>query len=142
MQAVTEIGAPQLERSHSRRPLVLLGVVAFGIVIALVASTFHRSVVYYLTPTEAISHHGGQVRISGTVVNDSIRSDTDRGAVSFRVTDGRTTLTVENLGPAPDTLKNGAEAVAEGSVGTDGVFHSVKLFAKCPSKFESKKAGR
>lgn len=127
-----------LERPRSRRPLVLLGLVALVIVVALVASVFKRSVVYYQTTTEVVSQQGGQVRLSGIVVDDTIRFDPERGAVSFRVTDGRTTLLVDHVGASPDSLKNGAEAVAEGSLGADGVFHSVKLFAKCPSKFEAK----
>ncbi|HLF41636.1 MAG TPA: cytochrome c maturation protein CcmE [Acidimicrobiia bacterium] len=129
-----------MEAKRSRRPLVLLGLVALGMIGALAASVFSRSVTYYLTPTEVISHQGGQIRVSGTVVDDSIRFDAARGVVSFQVTDGETTIAVEHAGPAPDTLKDGAEAVAEGDLRPDGVFQSVKLFAKCPSKFDTKDA--
>ncbi len=40
--------------------------------------------------------------------------------------------------PVPDTLKPGAQAVADGKMGPDGVFHATKIQAKCASKYEAK----
>ena len=39
--------------------------------------------------------------------------------------------------PLPDTFKEHSEALADGSLGTDGVFHANKIQAKCASKYEA-----
>jgi cytochrome c-type biogenesis protein CcmE len=38
--------------------------------------------------------------------------------------------------PLPDTFKDRAEALADGKLGADGVFHANKIQAKCASKYE------
>lgn len=126
--------------SKRRSPLILLGLLALAAVLALSFTAFRRSVVYYYTATEALAQpQNTSFRLSGDVVKDSIKFQPEQGLVTFKVTDGGSTIDVVYEGPAPDTLKNGAQAVAEGKLGTDGVFRSTKLFARCPSKFEKAK---
>jgi cytochrome c-type biogenesis protein CcmE len=119
-------------------PLLLLAVLVLGVFFAVGYTMFTRSVVYYRTPTEALAAPGEHVRVSGTVVPGSIVKDVGGGTVRFDVTDETSTVTVLFEGAAPDTLKDEAEAVAEGTLGPDGLFHADKLFAKCPSKFQAK----
>jgi cytochrome c-type biogenesis protein CcmE len=38
----------------------------------------------------------------------------------------------------PDTFKSGAQALADGKLGHDGVFRASRIQAKCASKYESK----
>jgi cytochrome c-type biogenesis protein CcmE len=38
--------------------------------------------------------------------------------------------------PLPDTFKEHAEALADGKMGADGMFHAEKIQAKCASKYE------
>jgi cytochrome c-type biogenesis protein CcmE len=40
--------------------------------------------------------------------------------------------------PLPDTFKDNAQALADGRLGQDGVFHASKVQAKCASKYEAK----
>ncbi len=40
--------------------------------------------------------------------------------------------------PLPDTFKDNAQALADGKLGPDGVFHANKVQAKCASKYEAK----
>jgi cytochrome c-type biogenesis protein CcmE len=126
------------ERRPRRLPLLLLGLVALGIFGTLGFTMFARSVTYYRTPTEVLAQPGERVRISGTVVDGSIRTDTAAGVVTFEVADDASTVTVVYTGPKPDTLRDGGQAVAEGALGQDRLFHADTLFAKCPSKFEAK----
>jgi cytochrome c-type biogenesis protein CcmE len=126
------------ERRRSRLPILLLGVIVLGALLALGFTMFGKSVTYYRTPTEVLAEQGRELRLSGTVVDGSIATDAEAGTVAFDVTDGTTTVAVLFTGPQPDTLQDGGEAVAEGALGTDGVFHADTLFAKCPSKFETK----
>jgi cytochrome c-type biogenesis protein CcmE len=39
-------------------------------------------------------------------------------------------------GPKPDLLKNEAQAIMTGQLGTDGAFHADELLLKCPSKYQ------
>ena len=126
------------ERRPNRMPLVVLGVVALGVFVAIGYTMFTRSITYYRTPTEVMSQPGEHVRVAGSVVAGSIRTDTAAGVVSFQVTDDTTTVTIAYEGPKPDTLQDGGQAVAEGALGEDGIFHADTLFAKCPSKFQAK----
>jgi cytochrome c-type biogenesis protein CcmE len=129
------------ERTPNRAPVAILGIIVLGIFLAVGYAMFTRSVVYYKTPTEVRAIPGEHVRLSGTVVEGSVASLPAQGTVSFSVTDGETQIEVLFEGAAPDTLRDGGEAVAEGSLGPDGVFHAEKLFARCPSKFEAKPPG-
>lgn len=126
------------ERKPNRIPVVLLGITVLGAFVAIGFTMFTKSVTYYRTPTEVMASPGVHVRISGTVVAGTIQSDVNAGTVTFDVTDDTTVVTVVYAGPKPDTLADDGEAVAEGSLGTDGVFHADTLFAKCPSKFQAK----
>jgi cytochrome c-type biogenesis protein CcmE len=52
-------------------------------------------------------------------------------------------LKVTYLGtePPPDTFKDDAQALAEGTYGRDGVFHATVLQAKCASKYGPQQPG-
>jgi cytochrome c-type biogenesis protein CcmE len=43
--------------------------------------------------------------------------------------------------PPPDTFKDDAQALAEGTYGRDGVFHATTLQAKCASKYGPQQPG-
>lgn len=40
--------------------------------------------------------------------------------------------------PLPDTFRDGAQALADGKMGSDGVFRAHKIQAKCASKYATK----
>jgi cytochrome c-type biogenesis protein CcmE len=119
-------------------PFVFLGIVVLLVLGSLGYTMLSRSVVYYRTPTEVLAAPGEQVRLSGRVVDGSVRVDAANGVVTFVVADRTSQVPVRFEGAAPDTLEGGANAVAEGTLGTDGTFHAKTLLAKCPSKFSSK----
>jgi cytochrome c-type biogenesis protein CcmE len=125
-----------LEARRSKKPLGVLGIGALVAILLMSFSVFKKSVVYYKTPTEVAQSPGVNVRVSGTVVPGSIQYDEANGVTTFRVTDKTTTIDVSFNGTKPDTLKDNAQAVAEGKY-QDGVFRANTLFAKCPSKFGS-----
>ncbi len=135
-------GFPELDegfvRRPSRLPLVLLGIAVIAALVAVAVTMFTRSIVYYHTPTEVLRMPGERVRLSGQVVDGSIATDPSAGTVRFAVSDGTSTIPIVYHGPRPDTLRDEAEAVVEGELGADGVFHADVLFAKCPSKFQAK----
>jgi cytochrome c-type biogenesis protein CcmE len=127
-----------LERRPHRRPFLVLGLVAVIAVAWLSVDAFQGSVVYYLTPTEALGAEPDVVfRLAGHVADGSIARDATTGTLRFEVTDGTTTIPVRFDGRVPDSLADGAEAVAEGRLGSDGVFAADTVLARCASRFEA-----
>jgi cytochrome c-type biogenesis protein CcmE len=92
---------------------------------------------YYLTVSELRSHAGtGDVRVAGVVQDDVQKSDGGL-RVTFTEKDGTASMPVEYSGTLPDIFKPGITVVAEGKLGSDGVFHARALLAKCPSRFST-----
>src|SRR2546421_11877476 len=94
---------------------------------------------YYVTIKELRGMGDGaytkRLRVAGNVLPGSIkRSGTN---VNFELTENDQVLNVVYAGtePPPDTFKDNAQALAEGSFGRDGVFHAKQIQAKCASKY-------
>jgi len=79
-----------------------------------------------------------QLRVAGDVQKGSIERKKD--AVDFVLVQDAQTLRVSYTGedPLPDTFRDGAQALAEGRIGEDGVFRAQHIQAKCSSKYQSK----
>lgn len=79
-----------------------------------------------------------RLRVAGDVEPGTIERKS--GAVEFILAAEGKQLKVAYHGtePLPDTFKDGAQALADGKLGKDGVFHAQKIQAKCASKYESK----
>ena len=92
---------------------------------------------YYLTVSELRSQKpAGDVRVAGVVQNDVQK--TDGGLhVTFTEKDATASMPVEYSGTLPDIFQPGITVVAEGRIGSDGVFHARTLLAKCPSRFST-----
>jgi cytochrome c-type biogenesis protein CcmE len=77
-------------------------------------------------------------RVSGYVGEDSVHRFGRE--VRFTLTEDKLTLPVVYSGiePLPDTFKGGAQALADGKLGSDGVFRATAIQAKCASKYEAK----
>ena len=138
-------GGSELNLERGRRPWlwIVVGLVIVGTVSVAVTFFMGKSVVYYKTPTEVVSQPSGQVvRMAGKLVPGSIKVDAGAGRTTFQISDGKTAVSVVYLGSAATALSTasqpGTQIVAEGTLGTDKIFHSTKLLAKCPSKFQAK----
>ena len=79
-----------------------------------------------------------RLRVAGDVESGSIQHA--NGQVNFTLTQDKRELKVAYTGsdPLPDTFRDGAQALADGHMGRDGVFHASKVQAKCASKYEAK----
>src|SRR5260370_13080260 len=94
---------------------------------------------YYVTIKELRGLGEGaytkRLRVAGNVEPGSIkRSGTN---VNFTLVENDQVLNVVYNGtePPPDTFKDNAQALAEGSFGRDGVFRAKQIQAKCASKY-------
>jgi len=111
--------------------------------LAVSAGTQAKS--YYVTIKELRGMGDGaytkRLRVAGNVLPGSIkRSGTN---VNFALTENDQVLNVVYAGtePPPDTFKDNAQALAEGSFGRDGVFHAKQIQAKCASKYAPQQQG-
>ncbi len=110
----------------------------------LMFTGFSDSMVYYHTVSEALEiaqeNSDKGIRVSGYVSSGTIKRDQSASRVDFLVyeRDSDQTLPVVYQGIIPDTFKDDAEVVVEGTYHSkDGVFHANVLLAKCPSKYEA-----
>jgi cytochrome c-type biogenesis protein CcmE len=94
---------------------------------------------YYVTIKELHGMGDGaytkRLRVAGNVQPGSIkRSGTN---MSFVLVENDQTVNVvyNSTEPPPDTFKDNAQALAEGSFGRDNVFYAKQIQAKCASKY-------
>ena len=79
-----------------------------------------------------------RIRVTGNVEKGSIARN---GAeVRFTLIEENRKLNVvyTSSEPLPDTLRDNAQALADGKLAADGSFHATKVAAKCASKYEAK----
>jgi cytochrome c-type biogenesis protein CcmE len=118
---------------HKRIAAIAIGVVALGVVTALVLSAFQENLVFFFTPTEVVANkapQGRTFRIGGMVEKGSIRRQADGVTVQFTVTDTAKTIPVVFQGALPDLFREGKGVVAQGRLDADGVFRASEVLAK------------
>ncbi len=112
-------------------------------VVWLAISGIQESKTYYVTVAE-LQQMGAEayvrrLRVGGDVAVGSIRRDGSR--VYFTLLQESRKLPVVYVGsdPLPDTFRDRAQALVDGTYGRDGVFLARKIQAKCASKYEAQK---
>ena len=130
--------------------------VTFGALITLILGTLAWLAIggvtdggaYYKTVPE-LQAMGDQatikrVRVGGDVLPGSIKREGQAVRFTLKQEDPKLKTVVElkvvytGIDPLPDTFKDGSQALADGKLGADGVFHAQKIQAKCASKYEAK----
>ena len=100
---------------------------------------------YYVTIKElrgmGDGAHTKRLRVAGNVQPGSIRRSGTN--MNFVLVENDQTLNVVYNGtePPPDTFKDNAQALAEGSFSRDGVFYAKQIQAKCASKYAPQQQG-
>jgi len=116
---------------HKRFAIIGGIVAAVGVATALVLNAFQSNLVFFYSPTQVAAKEapvGRTFRLGGMVETGSIKRD--GVTVSFLVTDTVKTIPVRYQGILPDLFKEGKGVVAQGQVGTDGVFMAREVLAK------------
>jgi cytochrome c-type biogenesis protein CcmE len=121
-------------------------VVVVGTLIWLATAGIKDNQTYYKTIAE-LGQLGDQaytkrLRVAGDISAGSIVRKGN--VVEFTLVQEKLNLKVAYDGsdPLPDTFRDGAQALADGKMGHDGIFHANRVQAKCASKYESKPGGR
>jgi cytochrome c-type biogenesis protein CcmE len=122
-----------LKPRHKRIALIAAGLVVLGIALALILQAFQSNLVFFFTPTQVAAHEapqGRSFRIGGLVEQGSVRRQADGVTVRFVVTDTAKSVAVVYSGILPDLFREGKGVVAQGRLGTDGVFSASEVLAK------------
>jgi len=148
-----------------RMKFILGGLLILGAVIYLIFSSTQASAEYFMTVDElnakGASVVGKNLRLSGAVVGDTIQYDPNTMILTFQIAHvtgnnneveaqgglaavlhaavidpNRSRIKVVYKGPKPDLLKNEAQAIMTGQLGSDGVFQADELLLKCPTKYQ------
>ena len=116
-----------------RIAMVAGGLTALAVVAGLVLSAFQQNLVFFFTPSQVAANEaplGRTFRIGGMVETGSVKRQPDGVTVRFVVTDTAKSVPVEYRGALPDLFREGKGVVAQGRVGTDGVFQASEVLAK------------
>jgi cytochrome c-type biogenesis protein CcmE len=134
-----------MKRRHKRIALIVAGLGAIGIAAALVLSAFQNNLVFFFSPSQVAAKEAPvnrTFRIGGLVQNGTLQRDNDGLTVHFTVTDTAKSIPVVYKGILPDLFKEGKGCVAQGRVGTDGVFYADQVLAKHDENYMPPEAGK
>ncbi len=122
-----------MTRKKRRLYAVIAGMATLGAAAALVLTAFEDNLVFFFSPTELEKRElapGQVIRVGGLVEMDSVTRLDDGLTVTFRVTDTANSLPIRFTGVLPDLFREGQGIVAEGTLGSDGVFVARDVLAK------------
>jgi cytochrome c-type biogenesis protein CcmE len=118
---------------HKRFAMIAAGLGALGLAAVLVLNAFRSNLVFFFTPTQVVQGEAPvntNFRIGGLVEKGSIQRQSDGLTVNFVVTDTAKSMKVSYTGILPDLFKEGKGVVAQGKLGSDGIFHADQVLAK------------
>jgi cytochrome c-type biogenesis protein CcmE len=113
--------------------LVLGSVAALGCAATLVLTALSDNIVFFYSPTQMVEKQippERRFRMGGLVEAGSVTKSPDGQVTRFKVTDTNKTVDVVYRGLLPDLFREGQGVVAEGSLGSDGVFAAREILAK------------
>jgi cytochrome c-type biogenesis protein CcmE len=122
-----------MKRRHKRIIFICSGLAALGLATWLVLGAFRNNLVFFFSPTQVAAKEapvGRTFRIGGLVQEGTLKRDADGLTIRFIVTDTANTIPVSYKGILPDLFKEGRGCVAQGRVGSDGVFYADQIMAK------------
>ncbi len=122
-----------MKSRHKKLLVIALGVAGLGIATTLILNAFQSNLVFFFSPTQVANGEAPTdraFRIGGLVEDGSLKRDPDGLTVRFVVTDTAKTIPVVYKGILPDLFKEGKGVVAEGKLGSDGLFSSTQVLAK------------
>jgi len=116
---------------QKRLALIVGGVAVLGVASWLILSAFNDNLVFFFSPSDVVAAkapQGRAFRVGGLVETGSVSREGVN--VSFKVTDTVKAIPVVYTGMLPDLFKEGKGVVAQGKLGSDGVFHASEVLAK------------
>jgi cytochrome c-type biogenesis protein CcmE len=122
-----------MKSRYRRFGWIAAGLAAIAVAVALVLNAFRSNLVFFYSPSQVLTNEapvGRPFRIGGLVESGSLKRDPGSLAITFVVTDTAQKVTVAYQGLLPDLFKEGKGVVAQGTLGSDGVFRATEVLAK------------
>jgi cytochrome c-type biogenesis protein CcmE len=117
-----------------KRLWLLLGsMAALALAVTLALTALDDNLVFFHSPTQIVEKKpptDKRLRVGGLVQPGSVMKGSDGLTTTFTITDMRADLKVSYRGQLPDLFREGQGVVAEGTLGTDGVFIAREILAK------------
>ena len=133
-----------MKRRHKRIGIIIVGLAGLSLAAWLVASAFRENLVFFFSPTQVAAKEAPvdrTFRIGGLVQDGTLKRDSDGLTVRFTVTDTAASIPVVYKGILPDLFKEGRGCVAQGKIGSDGVFQAESVLAKHDENYMPPEAG-
>ena len=111
--------------------LLVASLAVLGAAAALVLTALNDNLVFFYSPTQVAEKHVAperRFRLGGLVETGSVKKNGQE--IRFVVTDTVKTVPVVYTGILPDLFKEGKGVVAQGQLGSDGVFTAREVLAK------------
>ena len=122
------------------KPKFPAGVAAVALAVAyMIYAGVTQSAVYFVTPTEltATPRPGKAYRLGGMVEKGSVRWVGSTLDLSFRLSDGETSVPVRHTGTPPDLFGEGRGALVEGQWTGEGYFKATQILAKHSEEYKA-----
>ncbi len=160
---MTTASPPIVTSNPNRMKFLIGGLLILAAVVYLIASNTATTANYFFTVDELLERStvGQDVRISGAVIGETIEYDLDTLELTFEVAHvpgdqsdidalgglavvldqavkdpNAQRIQVKYIGEKPDLLHEQSQAIMDGRLGEDGVFHADTLLLKCPTRYE------
>jgi len=134
-----------MKKRHKRIAFIVASLAALGLATWLVLGAFRQNLVFFFSPTQVAAKEAPvnkTFRIGGLVENGSLKRENDGLTIRFTVTDTANTIPVVYKGILPDLFKEGRGCVAQGRVGSDGIFYADQIMAKHDENYMPPEAAR
>jgi cytochrome c-type biogenesis protein CcmE len=134
-----------MKRRHKRIAFIFVGLAGLAVAAYLVANAFRNNLVFFFSPTQVAAKEAPvdrTFRIGGLVQDGTLKRDSDGLTVRFIVTDTAASVPVVYKGILPDLFKEGRGCVAQGKIGSDGVFQADQVLAKHDENYMPPEAGQ
>ncbi len=133
-----------MKRRHRRIAFIIAGLTALGIAAALMLNAFQENLVFFFSPSQVAAREAPTertFRVGGLVKEGTVKRENDGLTVRFVVTDTAESIPVVYKGILPDLFKEGKGCVAQGRLGSDGVFYADEVLAKHDENYMPPEAG-
>lgn len=121
-----------MKARHKRFGFLVTGLVGLGLVAWLVFNALDSNLSYFFSPTDVVQNKAPVdhvFRLGGMVEAGSLKRGEEL-TVRFIVTDNANRVSVAYTGILPDLFDEGQGVIAQGKLGSDGIFIADQVLAK------------
>lgn len=122
-----------MKSRHKKLSLIAVALVGLAGATTLVLNAFQSNLVFFFSPTDVYQGKAPVdrvFRIGGLVKEGSVKRQPDGLTTSFVVTDTARIIPAVYTGILPDLFAEGKGVVADGKLGSDGLFTANRVLAK------------